>query len=119
MSVLEKALGMLKKYPLCDHCLGRQFALLGYGVENDERGKSIKVTLALEAQTLTLSEGTEGVKILKTLAINGFSDTARSVLRKMKKRIPSKTLPTSCFLCEGKFENLDNLLKKAMGNVKP
>jgi tRNA pseudouridine synthase 10 len=114
MGVLEKALGMLKKYPLCDHCLGRQFALLGYGVENDERGKSIKMTLALEAQTLTLSERTEGVKVLKTLAINGFSDTARSVLRKMKKRIPSKTLPTTCFLCEGKFENLDNLLKKAL-----
>ncbi|MEM4139481.1 MAG: pseudouridylate synthase, partial [Sulfolobaceae archaeon] len=40
--VLNKALELLSKYPLCDSCLGRCFARLGYGLENKERGKAIK-----------------------------------------------------------------------------
>ena len=47
MKILEKALKMLEKYPLCSHCLGRQFALLGYGFENEERGNAIKMILML------------------------------------------------------------------------
>ncbi len=49
MGILKKALSMLEKHPLCDHCLGRQFALLGHGIENDERGKAIKIVLTLKA----------------------------------------------------------------------
>ncbi|PIU59874.1 tRNA pseudouridine(54/55) synthase Pus10, partial [Candidatus Bathyarchaeota archaeon CG07_land_8_20_14_0_80_47_9] len=45
MDILEKALRMLEKHPLCDHCLGRQFALLGHGMGNDDRGKAIKSVL--------------------------------------------------------------------------
>jgi tRNA pseudouridine synthase 10 len=52
MDVLEKALEMLSKYPLCDHCLGRQFALLGYSIENNARGKALKLSLTLQASAL-------------------------------------------------------------------
>jgi tRNA pseudouridine synthase 10 len=52
MEILEKALEMLEKYPLCDHCLGRQFALLGQNIENDERGRALKLTLTLKAHML-------------------------------------------------------------------
>lgn len=52
MEILQLALKMLEKYPLCDHCLGRQFAMLGHGVENDERGRAIKLVLAFEAHAL-------------------------------------------------------------------
>ncbi len=50
MSITEKALEMLKKYPLCDHCLGRQFALLGRNIENNIRGAAIKISLNIGAQ---------------------------------------------------------------------
>lgn len=118
MDVLEKALQMLEKHPLCDHCLGRQFALLGHGMENDERGKSIKTVLTFNAQTLTLSGNNEGTKILKTLASNGFSDTAKETLKKAKKRIPAKDLPAKCFLCEDKFATVGDLADKALGLLK-
>ena len=118
MNILEKALEMLEKYPLCDHCLGRQFALLGHGLENDERGNAIKMILTLEAHALALSRSKEGIKILKILATNGFSKTAKEMLRKMKKRIPSKNLPKACFLCEDKFEIVDELAKKALEKLK-
>lgn len=49
MDVLEKTVQMLEAYPLCDHCLGRQFALLGRGLENDRRGQALKLSLMLQS----------------------------------------------------------------------
>jgi len=118
MDVLEKALRMLGKYPLCDHCLGRQFALLGHGLENNDRGNSIKLSLTLEANSLVLSKNEEGIRDLKILATSGFSKAAEETLRKMKKRIPKKALSKTCFLCEDKFQILADLVEKAKNRVK-
>ena len=118
MDILEKAQRMLEEYPLCDHCLGRQFALLGHSVENDERGKAIKLALTLKAHELALSKNREGVRILKILATNGFSKAAGEILQKMKKRIPRKNFPKTCFLCESKSENFDDLAKKALKELE-
>jgi tRNA pseudouridine synthase 10 len=114
MSILEKALAMLKKHSLCDHCLGRQFAMLGTGLQNDERGRAIKLALALEAQALTASKPEEGIKHLRILAANGFFETAKQVLRKMNKRIPNKAVSKSCFLCDNKFERIEDLTRQAL-----
>ena len=116
--ILEKALKMLEKRPLCDHCLGRQFALLGHGVENDARGKAIKLALTLEAHALALSKSKEGIKAFKILATNGFFETAKEILHKMKRRVPRKNLPKTCFLCENKFETTDDLAKKALKQLE-
>jgi len=112
--ILEKALKMLEKHPLCDHCLGRQFALLGHGVENDERGKALKLVLALRSHALGASKNKEAVRMLKILATNGFNKEAEEILRKLKKRVSIKDLPKTCFLCEDKFRLLDVLAKKAL-----
>ncbi|WP_414837006.1 tRNA pseudouridine(54/55) synthase Pus10 [Candidatus Nanohalococcus occultus] len=45
--VKEKA-DVLLEEKLCDHCLGRQFAKLGYGLENYERGAIIRKEADLE-----------------------------------------------------------------------
>ncbi|MDI6690896.1 MAG: tRNA pseudouridine(54/55) synthase Pus10 [Candidatus Bathyarchaeota archaeon] len=114
MEILEKALEMLEKYPLCDHCLGRQFALLGHNIENYERGRALKLTLTFRAHMLALSKKKEGVKILKILATNGFFETAAELLQKMKKRIIVKGVQKMCFLCEDKFKVLDEMAEKAL-----
>jgi tRNA pseudouridine synthase 10 len=116
MDVLEKAFSMLSKYPLCDHCLGRQFALLGYSIENNNRGKALKLSLTLQASDLNSSKNAEGAKRLKILAINGFSQEAQDTLRHLKKRVPKKA-PKICFLCEDKFQLLDGLTQKALTAV--
>jgi tRNA pseudouridine synthase 10 len=118
MDILEKTSRMLEEYPLCDHCLGRQFALLGHGIENDERGRAIKLALTLKAHELALSKNREGIRILKIVATNGFSKTAGEILQKMKKRIPSKNFPKKCFLCENKSESFDGLTKKALKKLE-
>jgi tRNA pseudouridine synthase 10 len=114
MDILEKTLTMLSKYPLCDHCLGRQFALLGYSIENKDRGKALKLSLTLQASALNLAKNAEGIKRLKVLAVNGFSREAQETLRHLKKRIAKKDQLKTCFLCEGKFQFLDGLIQKAL-----
>jgi tRNA pseudouridine synthase 10 len=76
MEILEKTLSMLVRYPLCDTCLGRQFALLGHGIENSQRGRALKLSLTLQASALTQSKNKEGIAILKIVAQNGFSREA-------------------------------------------
>jgi tRNA pseudouridine synthase 10 len=114
MDILEKTLTMLSKYPLCDHCLGRQFALLGYSIENKDRGKALKLSLTLQASALNLAKNAEGIKRLKVLAVNGFSREAQETLHHLKKRIAKKDQLKTCSLCEGKFQLLDGLIQKAL-----
>jgi tRNA pseudouridine synthase 10 len=117
MDVLAKALELLSKHPLCDHCLGRQFALLGYSMENNVRGSALKVGLTLQANDLTKENNPEGVKQLKLLATNGFSREAKETLKHLKKRVP-KASETKCFLCEGKFELLNRLTEKSLAAMQ-
>jgi len=113
VSVLEKALQMLECHPLCDHCLGRQFAFLARGIENEEKGKTLKTMLLMEAQALASAKKKESIRILKILAANGFFQLAEEALRKMRRQPPKKVAQT-CFLCENRFETIDDLAKKAV-----
>lgn len=113
MEILEKALQMLDSYPLCNHCLGRQFALLGYGLENNWRGHALKLSLTLQASACVSEKGTFGVKTLKLLATNGFFLEAKNTLNHLKKRLP-KTVAAPCFLCEDRFAQTDDLVQKAI-----
>jgi tRNA pseudouridine synthase 10 len=113
MNVLETALAMLERHPLCDNCLGRQFALLGYGLENNQRGEAIKLSLVLQASS---DASEENVKALKVLATNGFSKLAADTLHHLKKRL-SQTEEQTCFLCEGKIQAVDSLVRKVLQRV--
>ncbi len=118
MDILEKALQMLETYPLCDNCLGRQFALLGYGAENNRRGDALKLSLTMQASALAIEKAPQGIKTLKKLASNGFSQLAEGTLRHLKKRIP-KTEAKSCFLCNDRFQNVDGLVQKILQKIQP
>jgi tRNA pseudouridine synthase 10 len=113
--MLEASLKMLEKYPLCDNCLGRQFALLGFGMDNGERGKAIKTVLAMIAHEAALSKDRKvrkkGVEILKILASHGSFKMASDLLRKMKRRVGEEK---KCFLCGGRFGNLQPLVDRIL-----
>jgi tRNA pseudouridine synthase 10 len=109
MSVLKKAVEMLEQKPLCDHCLGRQFALLGYDLENDDRGKALKLALLFEAQQQSDLGDKGGIRTIKLLASNGFFNPATQVLQKMKKRLPKQGNDEWCFLCQDKFKEINSL----------
>ncbi|MFQ6076249.1 MAG: tRNA pseudouridine(54/55) synthase Pus10, partial [Candidatus Bathyarchaeia archaeon] len=104
MTVLEVAKAMLEGYPLCDHCLGRQFALLGHGLSNQERGEAIKLLLTAEGHRLAIEGEDSGRELLKTIAVNGFSEVASQTMRSMGLEV-GEAAP-SCYLCGGKFDSL-------------
>jgi len=105
---------MLEAHALCDHCLGRQFALLGHSIENDERGYALKQTLVMKAHDLALSGNKKGLKVLNVLATNGFSRAASEVLEKIGLHDQLEQKPEVCFLCENRFDSLDDLAGKAL-----
>jgi len=86
---------------------------LARGVGNEERGRALKLSLAMQVAALTLAGDKKGFGQLKVLAVNGFSAEAVEVLRQNRKRLP-KTASKTCFLCDGKFQTLDNLAHKAL-----
>jgi len=48
MNLLEEARAVLSEGPICDGCLGRRFAELSHGLTSRERGKSLRVAVAME-----------------------------------------------------------------------
>ncbi len=111
-SILAKALEALKRYPLCDACLGRQFGLLGYGLTNAERGKAIKTLLTLSAHLKAKSGDPEGLEVLVVLASNGFFRPARLLLEKLSGEAPERA--ANCYLCEGVLTRMGELAEKAL-----
>ena len=114
MSIVEKAEKCLK-YPLCDHCLGRQFGQLLSGFTNEERGKTIR---KLVAMSLDKQKGAEThTHQFSDIDMSNFSgflfhslDTARIE--------NDKTSVYLCMLCNGLFNKLDAIAKKAVNAVK-
>ena len=111
MGILKKAQEMLQTHPLCDHCLGRQFALLGYGLDDQQRGENLKLLLTMRNHQLALSSEKVGLANLRTLASNGSFEMAAEILKKMNKRARKKR---ECYLCQGLFRNLNVFVENAL-----
>ncbi len=106
---------MLEKHPLCNSCLGRQFALLGYGVENEKRGEALKLLLTMKAHQQASSKDKKGFALLKTLASNGNSQSAAQILKKLRRKSAEAK---RCYLCLNRFDSIDGLVNLAVDNLK-
>jgi len=115
MDIIEKTQKMLEKYPLCNHCLGRQYALLGHGLDNEKRGENLKLLLTMKGHQLTLLKQKAGIALLKTMATNGSFNMATEILKKMRKRVKGKR---QCHLCKGRFDHLDKLTSHVIEGLK-
>jgi tRNA pseudouridine synthase 10 len=111
MEILENAQKMLEKYPLCNHCLGRQVALLGYELDNQKRGEALKVLLAMKGHQLIPVKKRKGISLLQTLAGNGSYNVAAELLKKMMKKVGTKR---DCYLCEEQFRSVHELTAKSI-----
>ncbi len=112
MEILRKAKKILNKYPICDYCLGRQFALLGYGIENRVRGYAIKLLLTMDAHRKALTGNKRAINFLKKLAFNGNFEMAYYLLEKLtNKKFERKEF--ICHLCNNNFQKIEQLAEKA------
>ena len=102
-NILTTARRIIALGPICDSCLGRQFAMLATGFTNAERGRSLKSVLAMQAS----AEG--DVTILEELAPSFLP--ARLKLG----RTGEEDAPCSVCLGEMAPANLDQWSEKAAG----
>jgi tRNA pseudouridine synthase 10 len=113
--MLGKAQKMLEKHSLCDCCLGRQFALLGYGVDNGKRGEALKLLLTIQAHEAAITKDKSGIASLEILASNGEYSMANDILRKMKSRpLEAKT----CHLCQERLTSTEHLAHIALDKLQ-
>lgn len=96
MDVLEISKKILHEGPICDHCMGRQFAKLSTGLSNRERGQAMKLALVLEGERIYKSENDDS--LLKELV--PCSALARKTLR-------IEGEDEQCWVCLDQFKKLD------------
>ena len=102
MDVLEISKKILHEGPICDHCMGRQFAKLSTGLSNRERGEAMKLALVLEGDRIYKSENDDS--LLKELV--PCSVRARKALR-------IEGEDEQCWVCLDQFKKLDVWADKA------
>ena len=106
MSILETAKKIIEEGPICDHCMGRQFAKLSTGLTNVERGQAIKLALAMEGDARFKESGEDS--ILEELAKS--SKYARKTLK-------IKGEDEKCWVCLGIFDKLDLWADRAVTSI--
>lgn len=99
--VIETAWEILKEGSICDSCLGRQFAQLATGLTNAERGRAIKIVLAMIADEQLKQKGEK--ELLELLA-----SSSEHAQKKLGVKIEQK-----CWVCGDLFKKLDSIAMKA------
>ncbi|MDI6720751.1 MAG: tRNA pseudouridine(54/55) synthase Pus10, partial [Candidatus Aenigmarchaeota archaeon] len=95
MDIMEKAMKILKQ-PVCDSCLGRQYAQLLTGFSNKERGKIIRTAVAMHIDKDAAHD----------LELSNFSDYSFHNLE-----LAAKPDRRKCCICEDLLENIDGMAK--------
>lgn len=100
--ILDTARRIVKLGPICDSCLGRQFAMLSTGLTNTERGRSIKTALAMQASA-------DEDKAMQEALASAFRPARLKLGRKDEE-------DARCSVCLGEMrsENLDAWAAKAV-----
>lgn len=107
MNILDTAKKIIQEGPICDHCMGRQFAKLSTGLTNDERGRAIKLALAMEGDRLRKDEGDKDIlEELSSSSVNA------------RKSLKQEGEDEKCWVCLGLFERLDDWAQKAEDALK-
>ncbi|MEB3755708.1 MAG: tRNA pseudouridine(54/55) synthase Pus10 [Desulfurococcales archaeon] len=101
-NIINLAIEILRKYPLCDRCLGRMFARLGRDLSNKERGKALKLLIVLHLHNRILSGDQDAIQLFKEIAPN-IGRPARGLYEELfKEELHNR----NCSICRNKLENV-------------
>jgi len=105
MEIKEKSIELLKGYYICNRCFGRQFSQLLSGLNNEQRGRTIRNFIAF------LIDSGEKIEV-NPINFYGFKfKHNKKFFKKIKK-------PEKCWVCKGIFERLDDIVEKAKKELK-
>ena len=96
MSIFDTAKMIIHEGPICDNCMGRQFAKLSTGLTNAQRGNSLKVALSMEGHRIHKEEGDDS--LLRELAPSCSS---------VRKVLGLNGEDERCWVCLGLFTDLE------------
>ena len=100
MEIMDRVRDILKSGYVCDNCLGRQFAQLLTGCTNKERGKALRLVLAMQTE-LTDEK-------IHPANFAGLAFRNKTI----------KAEKATCCVCEGIFENLAKISKKILKELQ-
>ncbi len=123
----NKVAEILRAYPICDSCLGRQFSLLGTQTTNAQRGYSLKLylTMQLHLESHELDEGkkSQAIEQLKIVADHGNHPPALELLSKLVPNASPNKEQTEgnkfkCYLCDNLFSQIHEIAGIAREKAK-
>ena len=114
--LLTLANRLLRQHILCDWCLGRQFAFLGYGLSNKTRGAALKVQLLMTAADSYQKDRKRGTTLLRRLAEYGKFEPAKKFLKKEGITDPVPDKP--CEICQDVMDQLSRAADAAIQSLQ-
>ncbi len=109
--LLEATLEALKRYPLCDRCLGRMAGRLGYGWSNAERGDAMKRFLVMHLHW-AIREGDEEARKLFIEVAPNIGVQAAGLYRRLT---GSELEARPCYVCGGALEGF---IERVIGDAE-
>ena len=103
MDVLQISKKILHEGPVCDHCLGRQFAKLSTGLSNRERGQALKLALVLEGALIFKNENDDSL-LQELVPCSVFA----------RKTLGKEGEDEQCWVCLDQFKKLDRWADEAV-----
>jgi len=100
--LLDKALKALSNYPLCDRCLGRLFAKYGLRLSNPERGRALKVLLAMSIH----KELGSGSDVLSKEDLVRIAENGGSPISDLVQHYVGPVNLRKCYICGSKLDAL-------------
>ncbi|MFW3147119.1 MAG: tRNA pseudouridine(54/55) synthase Pus10, partial [Thermoplasmatota archaeon] len=117
--------------PLCDHCLGRLFARSGFGLTNEERGRAVRIVMALSAELLSEESKDGPPDLLSQLPVHHSPPDIEDDTGDLSKDDGWTSEPTpsfdsylsdvdidgGCYICQDLFRDLDALAALIMERI--
>ncbi len=113
--VSSSAKKILRRNTICNWCLGRQFAMLGYGLTNENRGKALKTLLLMIGTKTYQTNRSRGILLIRRLAENGQFQPAREFLA--KEGIGDISPSRDCDICEGVMDRLSEAARAVIKSL--
>jgi tRNA pseudouridine synthase 10 len=107
---------ILRLYTIDDWCLGRQFAMRGYGLTNKDRGIALKTLLLMVGTDAYQRNPKRGITLLRRLAENGQFHPASEFLE--KEGITDLQPSQKCDICGGVMDQLPEAAKAMIQALK-
>ncbi len=116
--VLEKALEVIKRYSLCDQCLGSLFARLGKGLGNDKRGSALRRTIIMEMDK-RVREGLSTEEELKEILRNLSEEETKEIAKALNIELGEIR---KCYVCGNQWKRLieewSERLVRSLGEIE-